>query len=103
MIKPTYTLAEVAAAPDCFLTLKRTAEVLGVSLKTLRRMIKAGSGPQVTQLSVRRLGIRQSHLTEWSAGKLLGRFKVTACDISSPQRTVGGLDKRLKKHANDRS
>lgn len=59
------TLAEVAAAPDCFLSLKRTAEVLGVSTRTLRRMIAAGLGPQVTQLSVRRLGIRQSNLREW--------------------------------------
>jgi excisionase family DNA binding protein len=67
---------------DCFLSLKRAAEVLGVSTRTLRRMIAAGSGPQVTQLSTRRLGIRQSHLNEWSAGKIMGRFEATAYDRS---------------------
>jgi hypothetical protein len=44
---------------------KDTAELLGISLPTLRRMITAGDGPTVTRLSERRLGIRDDHRIVW--------------------------------------
>jgi predicted DNA-binding transcriptional regulator AlpA len=46
-------------------SLVETAELLGISICTLRRMIAAGTGPTVTQLSPRRLGIRDSHRTAY--------------------------------------
>jgi predicted DNA-binding transcriptional regulator AlpA len=46
-------------------SLRETATLLGVSIATLRRMIAAGDGPVVTQLSTRRQGIRDSHREMW--------------------------------------
>jgi hypothetical protein len=45
--------------------LVETAAILGISLKVLKRMIAAGDGPTVTQLSERRIGIRDSHREAW--------------------------------------
>jgi predicted DNA-binding transcriptional regulator AlpA len=45
--------------------LREVAELLGISLPTLRRMIVAGTGPIVTRLSPRRVGIRDSHRVAW--------------------------------------
>jgi predicted DNA-binding transcriptional regulator AlpA len=42
-------------------SLAETAALLGISIATLRRMISAGTGPTVTRLSPRRLGVRDSH------------------------------------------
>jgi predicted DNA-binding transcriptional regulator AlpA len=50
-------------------SLKEVSDLLGISLPTLRRMISAGTGPVVTRLSERRLGIRDSHRTEWLDGR----------------------------------
>jgi predicted DNA-binding transcriptional regulator AlpA len=52
-------------ADDRVLTLSEFAEIAGISLVTLRRMIAAHSGPIVTKLSERRLGIRVRHAREW--------------------------------------
>jgi predicted DNA-binding transcriptional regulator AlpA len=41
-------------------TLAETADLLGISVPTLRRLIAAGTGPKVIRLSPRRLGIRDS-------------------------------------------
>jgi predicted DNA-binding transcriptional regulator AlpA len=56
-------------------SLREVADLLGISHPTLRRMISAGTGPTVTRLSERRLGIRDSHRTAWldsRAGKQPG-------------------------------
>jgi predicted DNA-binding transcriptional regulator AlpA len=42
-------------------SLQETAALLGISIATLRRMIASGTGPTVTRLSPRRLGVRDSH------------------------------------------
>jgi hypothetical protein len=42
-------------------SLAETAALLGISIATLRRMISAGTGPIITRMSPRRLGIRDSH------------------------------------------
>jgi predicted DNA-binding transcriptional regulator AlpA len=46
-------------------SLREFAAVAGISIATLRRLIKSGDGPVITRLSVRRLGIRVSHGDEW--------------------------------------
>jgi hypothetical protein len=46
-------------------SLEEFAEMMGISLATLRRLIKAGPGPTITQLSARRLGIRDDHGRQW--------------------------------------
>jgi predicted DNA-binding transcriptional regulator AlpA len=53
------------ASGDRVRSLRETAALLGVSIATLRRMIAAGDGPVVTQLSARRQGIRDSHREMW--------------------------------------
>ncbi len=50
---------------DRVLTIAQAAVIAGVSVATLRREIKAGRGPRVTWLSMRRCGIRVRHLREW--------------------------------------
>jgi hypothetical protein len=52
--------------PDdlCFMTLAEYAVRRGVSLSTVKREIKAGLGPKITQLSARRVGIRLDHYRE---------------------------------------
>jgi prophage regulatory protein len=50
---------------DRIVSLKEAANVTGLSIATLRRLIDRGEGPSVTQLSTRRLGFRESHLNKW--------------------------------------
>jgi hypothetical protein len=47
------------------MSLLEFSEVAGVSVATLRRLIKAGGGPPVTWVSSRRCGIRVRHGREW--------------------------------------
>jgi hypothetical protein len=53
--------AGIGGGGDRVRSLAETAVLLGISIATLRRMISAGTGPTVTRLSPRRLGIRDSH------------------------------------------
>jgi excisionase family DNA binding protein len=46
-------------------SLREAAALLGVSLATLRRLLRSGRGPTVTRLSERRIGIRDSHRLAW--------------------------------------
>ena len=50
---------------DRVLTLQEAAHSTGVSVATLRRLIDRGEGPSVAQLSIRRVGIRESQLMAW--------------------------------------
>ena len=52
-------------ADDPVLTLKEFAELTGLSLPTLRRLIDAGDGPVIIKLSPRRFGIRASRGDAW--------------------------------------
>jgi hypothetical protein len=56
-----------AAVPqiDCVRTILETAAILGIGEPSLRAMIAKGLGPQVTRLSARRIGIRDSHREAW--------------------------------------
>lgn len=53
-------------------TVRETADLLGISLPTLKRILAAGDGPVVTQLSERRLGIRDSHRMVWLDARARG-------------------------------
>lgn len=44
-------------------------EAAGVSINTMRRLVKAGRGPRVVRLSERRIGIRRSDLDAWIEGR----------------------------------
>jgi predicted DNA-binding transcriptional regulator AlpA len=50
---------------DRVMSFPEFCQVAGFSIATLRRLIQAGTGPVVTRLSVRRLGIRVRHGREW--------------------------------------
>src|SRR5262249_50720616 len=54
-----------ALVDDRVMSLLEFSEVAGVSIATLRRLIKAGGGPPVTWVSSRRCGIRVRHGREW--------------------------------------
>lgn len=47
------------------LTLKEAARIAALSEPTLRRVIKAGTGPRVLRLSPRRVGVRVADLRAW--------------------------------------
>ena len=46
-------------------SLRETAELVGVSLKTLRNLIDQGKGPKVIRISVKCVGVRDDHRQEW--------------------------------------
>jgi hypothetical protein len=50
---------------DCVRTIAQTAAILGIGEPSLRAMIGRGEGPQVTRLTARRIGIRDSHREFW--------------------------------------
>jgi len=52
------------------LTLKECAAMNNLSLLTLKRRIKAGDGPQIIQLSPRRIGVRVIDNARWQAARL---------------------------------
>jgi hypothetical protein len=45
------------------------ADLADISLPTFRRQLKSGTGPQVTKVSDRRLGVRGRHLSAWLDSK----------------------------------
>jgi predicted DNA-binding transcriptional regulator AlpA len=46
-------------------SLREYAELNGISIATLRRLIRAGEGPTTTRLSARRVGVRDDHGRQW--------------------------------------
>jgi predicted DNA-binding transcriptional regulator AlpA len=52
------------------LTLQQWAELNSLSYFTAKRLIAKGDGPKVTQLSQRRIGIREDHNDEWQAARV---------------------------------
>jgi predicted DNA-binding transcriptional regulator AlpA len=47
-------------------------ELNGFSIPTGRRIIGSGDGPKVTQLGLRRIGIREDHNAEWQDSRIIG-------------------------------
>jgi predicted DNA-binding transcriptional regulator AlpA len=58
---------------DRVLSLREVAEAAGISVMTLRRRITEGSGPKITRVSDRRVGIRRGHFREWLDLRAVGR------------------------------
>jgi predicted DNA-binding transcriptional regulator AlpA len=58
-------LPKYEKASDSVRSLAEFAALANVSLATLRRLIAAGDGPPITQISPRRIGIRDSHGQAW--------------------------------------
>jgi hypothetical protein len=46
-------------------TFKQWCEKNGLSDRNGRRILKNGDGPKITQLSERRIGVREDHDLEW--------------------------------------
>ncbi len=70
MFTPSTGLWDQEALPGALLAdkvydLPTFAVFAGISLATLRRLIRAGDGPQITELSERRIGIRGRHGSAW--------------------------------------
>jgi predicted DNA-binding transcriptional regulator AlpA len=51
---------------------KEWCELNGFSQDTGFRLLRAGKGPKVTQLSDRRIGIREDHNAEWQDARVRG-------------------------------
>jgi hypothetical protein len=51
------------------MTKRQCAEVNGISIWTLERLIKAGKGPVVTQTSDRRIGITVANNRAWQKAR----------------------------------
>jgi predicted DNA-binding transcriptional regulator AlpA len=62
-------LQQVAAHRDKVLTFRQWCAVNNFSLATGRRLMKAGEGPPVVQLSPRRIGIKESANAAWQASR----------------------------------
>jgi predicted DNA-binding transcriptional regulator AlpA len=65
--KPAEQMPPIAAdlAADRVMTLPEIAQLTGLSVITLRRMVKDRTGPTITKLSERRIGVRVRHAREW--------------------------------------
>jgi hypothetical protein len=64
-----------AAIPNndfCVLTFAQWCNVNGFSLATGRRIINAGNGPLLTQLSERRIGVTVANNRTWQASRVRG-------------------------------
>jgi hypothetical protein len=57
-------VADEKAAELSFITLAEYALRRGVSMATVKREIKRGEGPTITQLSPKRVGVRLDHFRE---------------------------------------
>jgi predicted DNA-binding transcriptional regulator AlpA len=54
------------------LTLQEVADLCGISLATLKRLIADGQGPRTIQLSTRRVGVRVIDYKQWQQDRLRG-------------------------------
>jgi predicted site-specific integrase-resolvase len=51
------------------MTIPQWAEVNGFSIWTAQRLIKAGKGPKITQISDRRIGVTVANNRKWQAAR----------------------------------
>jgi predicted DNA-binding transcriptional regulator AlpA len=61
---------QVAEHRDKVLTFPQWCDVNNFSIATGRRIINAGNGPPVLQLSPRRIGVRESDNRAWQAASV---------------------------------
>jgi predicted DNA-binding transcriptional regulator AlpA len=62
---PAEQSAPYGLADDQVMTLAELAQLTGLSVVTLRRCIANRTGPPVTKLSERRIGVRVRHARAW--------------------------------------
>jgi predicted DNA-binding transcriptional regulator AlpA len=60
-----------SAVPDRLITERTTAEILGISPDTLRRLGRRGEGPTRRRISSRRVGYKFSEVEAYRDGKSL--------------------------------
>jgi predicted DNA-binding transcriptional regulator AlpA len=58
--------------PHRVFNFKEWCQLNGFSRNTGRRLLESGSGPKITQLSDRRIGIREDHNAEWQDARVRG-------------------------------
>jgi predicted DNA-binding transcriptional regulator AlpA len=68
--KRNFTELNLTAEQLKVLTLRECAQLNGISWMTLKRLIKAGDGPVIIQLSPKRIGIRVIDNAKWQAARL---------------------------------
>ena len=56
---------------DCVLSFDEWCRLNGFSRSTGQRLIKAGKGPQLVQLSARRIGVPMEEHRRWLASRLI--------------------------------
>jgi hypothetical protein len=54
-------------------SLREYAELNGISIATLRRLIRNGDGPMTTRMSARRVGVRDDHGRQWQDARAVQR------------------------------
>jgi predicted DNA-binding transcriptional regulator AlpA len=64
---------------DRVFTPQETARFLGIGLRSVRRLVETGEGPERVQITVRRYGFRLSAIDRW----LTGRTTPAATDAGS--------------------
>ncbi len=56
--------------PYRVMSFRQWCELVGISDDTGRRIIASGNGPRITQLSERRIGVREDHHVAWLDGRV---------------------------------
>jgi predicted DNA-binding transcriptional regulator AlpA len=66
-------LQQPLTTPDRILTFDQFCSLNSLGRNTAKRLIAAGNGPAVVQLSPRRIGIRVSDNSKWQDARIRGR------------------------------
>jgi predicted DNA-binding transcriptional regulator AlpA len=61
------------ANDDRVLSLAEFAQLAGLSVPTVRRLLRIGDGPTITRLSTRRIGVRIRHGRAWLDARAITR------------------------------
>jgi predicted DNA-binding transcriptional regulator AlpA len=67
---PRHVQEHLTAEELKVLSLREAAALNGISWMTLKRLIKAGDGPQIIQISPKRVGVRIIDNAKWQAKRL---------------------------------
>jgi predicted DNA-binding transcriptional regulator AlpA len=58
--------------PNCLLTTRQTADLIGISVSTLKRLRCAGTGPAYAKISVRTYRYSLADVEQWLNERLTG-------------------------------
>jgi excisionase family DNA binding protein len=50
---------------DCFISIKHAAELIGVSVSTVRRLIERSDFPNTFKITESRIGLLESEVKQW--------------------------------------